>query len=371
MFEDNTIAACFDKLPEFRVERTRRHKLIDTVFISLCATICGFDGWEEIELFAKSKESWFRRFLELPNGIPSHDTIRRIFMHIDPEAFRQCFSDWVASLGISLEGHQIAIDGKTLRGSRSKAKGKQAIHMVSAWVDEHNLVIGQQKTEEKSNEITAIPKLLEQLVIKNTVISIDAMGCQTAIARQIIDQDEHYVFGLKGNQGTLHEQVADFFETAKAHDFYKVEYDDSQSVSGEHGRIEERHCVAISSDYIDASSRWSGIQSAVAVYSNQLIGGEEHRDVRYFISSLPPVADHLSGIIRRHWGIENGLHWSLDVGFREDDCRIHSGYAAENLAILRHMALHLIKRDTTMKGGIARKRKLAGVDEKYLESILF
>ncbi len=224
---------------------------------------------------------------------PYHDTIRRIFMHVDPEAFRQCFADCVASLGISLEGHQIAIDGKTLRGSRSKAKGKQAIHMVSAWIGEHNLVIGQQKTEEKSNEITAIPKLLEQLVIKDTVISIDA------------------------------------------------------------------------------SSRWPGIQSAVAVYSNHLVDGEKYGEVRYFISSLPPVAEQLSGIIRRHWGIENGLHWSLDVGFREDDCLIHSGYSAENLAILRHIALHLIKQDETIKGGIARKLKLAGVDDRYLESILF
>lgn len=368
--QPNSISRSFDQLEDFRIERTKRHKLIDIVFISLCATLCGYEGWEEIELFAKVKADWLGKFLELPNGIPSHDTIRRVFMHLDPSAFHRCFSGWVEGLGLPLGNQVVAIDGKTIRGSRCSAKGKSAIHMVSAWACDHETVLGQIKVDDKSNEITAIPDLLETLMLEGSVVTIDAMGCQKTIARQIIDQKADYLFGLKGNQGKLREEVQDFFHTAQAQGFLQLPYSDHNEVDAGHGRIEERHCFAVSCDYIEAAHGWCGAKSVVMLNSRRWIRNELQTETRYYLSSLPPDAERIAPAIRSHWSIENSLHWCLDVGFNEDACGIYAGNAAENLSTLRHFAINLVKADKKRKGGIARKRKLAAIDDGYLETLL-
>lgn len=367
----NSISRVFEKLEDFRVERSKRHKLIDIIFIALCATLCGYDGWEEMELFAQAKITWLRQYLELPNGIPSHDTFRRIFMHLDPSAFRQCFHEWVKELSLPLANEVIAIDGKTARGSRCNAKGKSAIHTVSAWATEHQVVLGQVKVDDKSNEITAIPNLLDALLVEGSIITIDAMGCQKNIAKQIIDKKGDYVFGLKGNQGKLQDEVNDFFQTAQDYSFLNVNHTEYSNVDSGHGRVEQRSCVAVSANYIGAAKDWDGAQSVFMINSQRWVNNHLQTETRYYLSSLPPDAKSVESVIRRHWSIENSLHWCLDVGFREDACRIHSGYAAENLCVLRHLAINLLKSDQTKKGGIARKRKLMAIDNLYLESLLF
>lgn len=369
--QPNTITVCFDSLPDFRVERTKRHKLTDIVFITLCAVLCGFDGWEEIELFAKTKERWLRKFLELANGIPSHDTLRRVFMHLDPTAFQQCFTDWVNQMGVTTAGKVIAVDGKTVRGSRSPAKGKSAIHMVSAWLSDNDMVLGQLKVADKSNEITAIPALLETLVVEGATVTIDAMGCQRTIAQQLIDQKADYVFGLKGNQGNLHEEVREIFALAEGRGFINFQHSLNEHVDAGHGRIEERACYALSSDHIETARDWAGVRSVAMVRSRRWQGEKSQTETRYYLSSLEPEAKCIADAVRQHWSIENGLHWCLDVGFREDDCRVHAGYAAENLSVIRHMAINLLKANKRQKGGIERKRKLAALDDSYLEAILF
>lgn len=361
----------FSSLTDPRILLKTRHKLIDIIVITLCAVLAGADEWTEIAEFGRIKEKWFRTFLELPFGIPSHDTFGRVFSMIRPEEFEKCFLDWVRAAFQTIAPQVIAIDGKTLRHSYDRSSNKAAIHMVSAWATENRLVLGQVKTEEKSNEITAIPELLRVLALKGCIVTIDAMGCQREIVKQIVEQGADYVISLKGNQGTLHKEVELLLQSAKENGFKDLSHDTCETTDGEHGRIEIRRFTTTGEvDWFEDKSKWEKLTSFGMVESERQIGDKTTRDTRYYISSLPSDAKTFAQASRGHWGIENGLHWSLDVAFREDESRIRIGHAATNLGIIRHFALNLIKQDKSRKVGVKASRKRAGWDEIYLHRLL-
>jgi predicted transposase YbfD/YdcC len=361
----------FSSLTDPRILLKTRHKLIDIIVITLCAVLAGADEWTEIAEFGRIKEKWFRTFLELPFGIPSHDTFGRVFSMIRPEEFEKCFLDWVRAAFQTIAPQVIAIDGKTLRHSYDRSSNKAAIHMVSAWATENRLVLGQVKTEEKSNEITAIPELLRVLALKGCIVTIDAMGCQREIVKQIVEQGADYVISLKGNQGTLHKEVELLLQSAKENGFKDLSHDTCETTDGEHGRIEIRRFTTTGEvDWFEDKSKWEKLTSFGMVESERQIGDKTTRDTRYYISSLPSDAKTFAQASRGHWGIENGLHWSLDVAFREDESRIRIGHAATNLGIIRHFALNLIKQDKTRKIGVKGSRKRAGWDGSYLHRLL-
>jgi len=366
-----TLVEQFAALPDPRVDRTKRHQLIDIVVIAVCAVICGAEGWEDIEMFGEVHQAWFETFLALPHGIPSHDTFRRVFARLEPEEFSGRFLAWVQEVAAMTRGEVIAIDGKTLRRSHDRAMGKAPIHMVSAWASANRMVLGQVKTDDKSNEITAIPELLRVLDLTGCIVTIDAMGCQREIATTILDQGADYVLALKGNQGTLHADVQLFFETAQATGFKAVPHTFAQTIDGDHGRIETRRCWATSDiGWLDPEGRWPGLTSIVLLEATREIGEHTTTDVRFFITTLPADAPTLLHAVRSHWTIENSLHWVLDIAFREDESRIRKGHAPQNFAVLRHIALNLLKQDTTLKRGLKSKRLKAGWDHDYLLHIL-
>jgi len=359
----------FYDLPDPRVERTKLHKLEDILTITICAVICGAEGWNEIELFGESKAQWLGTFLELPNGIPSHDTFARVISSIRPDAFEERFQKWIQALAKNTGEKIIAIDGKTLRRSFDTANGKAAIHMVSAWACENKMVFGQVATDAKSNEITAIPKLLEMLVLEGSVVTIDAMGCQKKIAQTIIGGGGNYIFSLKGNHGTLHQEVKLFMDDAITN---SSGYDYSSVTNGDHGRIETRQ-VWYSQDvqWMADKEDWPGLSSLIAVESQRIVGDKTTAERRYFISSLGGKdAKSIGQMIREHWGVENQLHWSLDVSFGEDNCRIRKDFGAENFSRLRRIALNLLKQEKTLKRGIKTKQHKAGWDEQYMLKVL-
>ena len=364
----------FSKLKDPRVDRTKRHKLIDVVVIAICAVIGGADTWADVELFGKSKKDWLSGLIELPNGIPSHDTFGRVFAMLDSEQFQECFVDWVRAVSEVTGGQLVAIDGKTVRRSHDRFIGKGAIHMVSAWASENHLVLGQTKVDERSNEITAIPELLRVLDVSGCIVTIDAMGCQKEIALTITDRGADYVLALKENQPQLHEDVREIFDHARRTGFADLDHDFCETVNKGHGRIETRRCWAVSDpdyiSYVNDSQEWHRLTSMVMVESERLVDGKTTRQVRYYISSLPNRAETLLATVRGHWGVENSVHWVLDVAFREDDSRVRKGNAPENLAVLRRIALNMLKAETTSKGGIAAKRKRAGWDNDYLRKVL-
>jgi len=348
------------------------HHLIDIITIAICALISGADGWVEIEEYGNAKYEWFKQFLNLPNGIPSHDTFGRVFALIDPEQFRESFLSCVKAIAELMEKH-IAIDGKQLRRSHDRTNDKAALHMVSAWSSENRMVLGQEKVRDKSNEIIAIPALLEILEIANCIITIDAMGCQTKIAHKIIESEADYVFALKKNQGKLYEMVEVLFSHPEEIQATNCDY--HKEINKGHGRIEIRECWATSDEeylkYIEQElGHWEGLQSLIMVTSERRINGESSIENRFYIASLPPDAKHLLHTIRSHWGIENQLHWVLDMSFREDDSRVRQGNATENLAIMRHLCLNLLKKEMTANCGIKAKRKKAGWDMNYLFKVL-
>ena len=362
----------FSAIDDPRIDRSKLHKLIDILVIAICATICGAEGWEDFELFGNCKLDWFKSFLELPNGVPSPDTFRRVFARLDPAQFQQAFLDWVRSVTRLTDGQVVAIDGKQLRRSHDSASGKAAIHMVSAWAEENRLVLGQAKVDEKSNEITAIPELLRVLELSGCIVTTDALGCQTEIAAAIIDRQADYVLAVKGNQSHLFEDVAGYFDWALQDSARQTSYTTAETVDGDHGRVEVRRCYATDDiDWLRRKGEWKGIRSIAMVESQRSVGGQEaSRERRYYISSLEADAKQLNRVIRSHWSIENSLHWVLDIAFREDDSRIRKDHGPENVATLRHIALNLLKQDKSIKVGIKSKRKNAGWDERYLLKVL-
>jgi predicted transposase YbfD/YdcC len=360
----------FSALPDPRILLKTCHKLVDIVAMALCAVVAGADDWVEIAAYARAREAWFREFLELPGGVPSHDTFGRVFALLDPDAFEKCYVNWVRGL-INLPGELVAIDGKTLRRSHDRANGKSAIHMVNAWAVDHGLVLGQVKTDAKSNEITAIPELLKVLDLKGAVVTVDAMGCQKRIAKQIVDQGGDYVFSLKGNQGNLHKEVELLFQDAKANDFQGLSHESFATVDGGHGRIETRRYTTVAHvDWFEDKHQWAKLTSFGMVESEREIDGKVTRETRYYISSLPGDAERFGAAARGHWAVENSLHWSLDIAFREDDSRVRSGNAPANLATIRRLALSLIKQDPHRKIGVKASRKRAGWDLDYLKKLL-
>lgn len=367
-----TIAEHFSNINDPRIERRKLHKLIDIITISICAVICGADTWSDIELFGSSKHEWFKQFLELPNGIPSHDTFARVFARLNPEEFQKSFISWIQSISKLTSQEIVAIDGKTLRGSYDTSDDKAAIHMVSAWAAANCLVLGQVKVDEKSNEITAIPKLLKVLCLQGCIVTIDAIGCQKEIVKQIVEQDGDYVISLKKNQNSLYERVENLFKEAINNRFQGVEYSEIRRDESGHGRHEIRQCVILSNiqDLIDPEGKWSKIRSVGMINSWRTENEKTTLETRYFISSLPNNAELLAQSVRTHWNIENKLHWVLDVQFNEDSSRIRKDNAPHNLAIIRHIALNLLNQDKTVKAGVKRKRNKAGWDNEYLEKIL-
>lgn len=361
----------FASLPEPRIDRQKRHDLIDIVSITICAVIAGAEAWTDVEAFGKAKEPWFRSFLELPNGIPSHDTFGRFFSLLDPQAFQKAFTQWVQAVNEVLKGQVIAVDGKCLRRSHDRHDNQSAIYMVSAWASANELVLGQVKTDEKSNEITAIPKLLQALEISGCIVTIDAAGCQKKIAAQIRSQEADYILALKGNQGNLRDHVEDYFTAALAHDFRGIAHDYLETTDGGHGRVEvRRHWTIDEFGGFPGKAAWKDLRTIGMVESERHIDDEVTTERRYYIASLTSDAKQFAAGVRAHWGVENALHWSLDVSFREDDCRVRKGYASENFATVRHIALNLLKKDKSFKRGLKAKRLRAGWDNDYLIKVL-
>jgi predicted transposase YbfD/YdcC len=362
----------FAELKDPRVNRTKRHSLGDILAIAICAILCGADGWTQVAKFGRCKLQWFQTFLDLPNGIPSHDTFGRVLAVLDPRAFEECFMKWIAALTTASAGRLIAIDGKTIRRSLDAANGKAAIHMVSAWCAANHMVLGQLATDAKSNEITAIPELMKLLDLSGAVVTIDAAGCQKKIAQQIVDQGGHYLLQLKGNQGGLHGETVELFDQCLRDDCHGISYHAAQTVNGGHGRIEERTIWATSEiGWFAEKGKWKNLRSLIRVQAKRTVGGETSTEYRYYITDLP--SDNASGLlayIRGHWGIENNLHWCLDINFREDDRRIRQGHAAENFARLSRIALNLLQAEKTNDGGIKTKRLCCGWDHDYLLKVL-
>jgi predicted transposase YbfD/YdcC len=350
----------------------RRHSLPALIAIAICAVICGSDGWTDIAEFGVAKREWFETFLDLPHGIPSHDTFGRVFAALKPAGFERCFSRWVKGLAKASKGRLIAVDGKTLRRSFDQAAGQAAIHMVSAFASANRLVFGQIKTAAKSNEITAIPKLLKLLDLQGAVVTIDAMGCQRAIAQEIIKGRGDYVLAVKENQPTLYAKVKTLLDEAIAQKFKGLSGDCFSQTNKGHGRLETRTCWCTGEvHHLQGIGHWEALASVAVVESRRTIKGKVQEERRYYISSLDGEdAGTLAEAIRMHWGVENPLHWILDVQFDEDQSRVRKGYGAENLSRLRRIALNKLQAETSTKRSIRVKRLRAGWDHDYLLQIL-
>ena len=365
------ITVYFSDLEDPR-DDNKRHQLLDIVIMAICAAICDADNWEDVELFGNAKYSWFKGFLVLPHGIPSHDTFRRVFALLDPEQFQARFVEWMQAVEGLTGGQIVAVDGKTLRRSHDRRMGQGAIQMVSVWASENSLVLGQMKVDERSNEITAIPQLLDRLEVAGCMVTIDAMGCQTKIAEKIIEKKADYVLPVKDNQGKLHETLRGLFDDPAEMRWVSCDY--HKTIDKGHGRVEIRECWATSGPeylrYIASLADWPGLRSVAVVQAERRTGEHSTVERRYFISSLRGEAKQLLRAVRGHWGIENQLHWVLDIAFREDDCRIRKGNGAQNFAVLRHIALNLLRREKTAQASIHSKRLKAGWDHDYPLKVL-
>ncbi|WP_035985235.1 ISAs1 family transposase [Leptolyngbya sp. KIOST-1] len=362
----------FQSLDDPRCSHLVEHRLLDIIGLTLCAVICGADSWVDIAAYGRAKEAWLRGFLSLPHGIPSHDTIARLFAALDSAAFQSCFVAWVKAVAHLGSSEQIAIDGKTLRHSYDRGGGKGAIHMVSAWANEQRLVLAQVKVDEKSNEITAIPELLKVLDLQGCLVTIDAMGTQTAIAHQIIEGRGDYILSLKGNQGNIHEDVEQVFTWARQQDFKDISHEFHQTITPGHGRIDiRRHWLLDGVEHLINAERWVGLKRVGLVEAERRILGQPPTiEQRYYLVSFDGDVQRFAQGVRSHWGIENQLHWVLDVAFHEDASRIRKDHAPANLAVVRHIALNLLRQDTFAKGGIKAKRLQAGWDNDYLIRLL-
>ena len=358
----------FRKLKDPRIQRHKRHPLINVITIAICAVICGCQDWQEIELFANKRRDWLAKFLDLANGIPSHDTLERVFDRIDPRAFQTCFREWINALSEALAIKHIAIDGKTLCGSGT-AKLK-ALHLVSAWASEHHLSLGQIACAEKSNEITAIPELLQTLELQGALVTIDAMGCQKEIAAKILERGGDYVLTVKENQANLLEDIQSCFRHAFDTNFRGLEYDEHETHDRGHGRIEKRsYTILVNPQGIRNQDAWQELTVIGMCHHRRIVKGKPSDEVRYFIGSRAASAKTYAKVLRNHWGIENNLHWQMDVSFGEDASRITKRNGAENFALLRRLALTLLKQHPS-KYSIAKKQLAAALDTEFLEEAL-
>ena len=370
----------FESLSHPRVQRTKDHELIDILVIGICTLLCGGEGFNDMQDFGKAKQEWFKSFLRLPHGIPSHDTFNRVFAGLDPQAFLECFLRWTQSLRQAVAQEIVALDGKALR--RALNSDQSLKYVVSAWAESNGLVLGQWKVADKSNEITALPELLRVLELSGCIVTVDAMGCQKKIAKEIIESDADYVLALKGNQETVHEEVKTFLDDALAQRSAKrpkgaklskaaARLAIHETVEKDHGRIEtRRYYQSDQLEWFADRAAWEGLNSVGMVESIREIGDQQTVERRYYLSSLPLDVETFGRAVRGHWGVENKLHWVLDVQMGEDQSRARTGYAAENLATLRRLALNLLKRDKTKRRGIKGKQLNAGWDHAYLLRLL-
>lgn len=360
----------FSTVPDPRIDRCKRHELMDILFLSISAVLCGAEGWEEIEDFGRARLAWLRRYFPYTNGIPKHDTIARVLSRLEPKALQESFIGWVNAACQLSEGEVVAIDGKTVRRSFQTGDRKSAIHMVSAWASQNALVLGQQRVDSKSNEITAIPALLELLELKGCIVTIDAMGTQREIAKAIRAKGADYVLALKGNQGTLEEDVKLLFSQPISASL--TQQTRAEEVESGHGRIESRSYrqVALGRERLPSSEGWEGLNSVIEVTATRDNGTTRSTEKRYYISSLPLDVETAARAVRRHWGVENSLHWVLDVTFREDESRIRRGNGAEVMSVLRRLTLNLLKQNTTSAASMKRKRKIAAMDDTLRTEIM-
>lgn len=364
---DLSLARYFADLPDPRVDRTKKHALLDILAIALCATIAGADSWDEVERFGEARLDWLRRFLALPNGVPSHDTFNRVFARIDPRAFARCVADWMAAACEAIGLRHVAVDGKSAR-SAPRGTFCGCLHLVSAWAAESRMILGQEAVADGSHEIAAVPELLRVLDLKGALVSLDAAGCQTAIAGQIRAGGGHYLLAVKGNQPALHDAVTGVFDRACEADFAGFEHDGHEEVGDGHGRHEERYTTAVY-DPEGLPTGWPDVAAVVLVGRERSIRGVNASTAHYYITSLRGTAAELGRLVRRHWSVENELHWVLDVAFREDDNKTAAGHAGANLGLIRRVAASLLKQDPG-KGSIKAKRLNAAWDGDYLERIL-
>lgn len=367
-----TIADHFALMSDPRIDRTKRHKLIDILTIAICAVICGADSWVAIELYGCTKYEWLKTFLELPNGIPSHDTFARVFAQLDPQQFQECFLSWMRTIQKITSEEIVAIDGKTLCGSNDKASGQRAIEIVSAWATTNRMVLGQVKVDSHSNEITAIPELLKVLELSGCIVTIDAIGCQKNIVKLIVQQDADYVITLKKNQSNLYDEVEELITEGIRTGFQGLKHSTYKTEEFGHGRHEIRDYLMLSNigEKLDPDSVWTKLNSIGMVESVRKLDGETTVETRYFISSLEDNAQKFANSIRSHWGIENSLHWILDVALNEDNCRIRKDNAPQNFAVLRHIAVNLLSKEKRVKVGVKNKQFLAAMDNQYLARLL-
>jgi predicted transposase YbfD/YdcC len=365
--KDVSIARHFADLPDPRIDRTKKHSLGDILVIALCAVIAGADSWEEVETFGEARHDWLKGFLALPNGIPSHDTFYRVFARLDPQAFAMCVAEWMGAVCEAAGLRHIAIDGKACRSApRSTFSG--CLHLVSAWAAENRLILGQQAVADGSHEIAAIPALLRVLELKGALVTIDAAGCQKEIAKQVRDEGGDYLLAVKGNQPTLHDAVQAVFDRACEAEFAGVTHDGAESVEDEHGRHEERY-VTVIYDPQGLPPEWPDVAAVVLVGREREVNGVRTDTAHYYITSLRGTAAELGKLIRRHWSVENELHWCLDVSFREDANKTAAGHAGANLGLVRRVAASLLKQDPG-QGSIKAKRLKAALDEDYLVRVL-
>jgi predicted transposase YbfD/YdcC len=368
-----SIRHCFAEVPDPRREHMRLHNLWDIIAVTILAVVAGADSWVEVAKYGVCKFEFLKSFLELPNGIPAHDTFGRVFALLNPTALQEGFVNWVQALAKATLGQVVAIDGKTARRSFDKEAGKGPLHMVSAWASENRLLLGQQACDNKSNEITAIPELIKNIEISGSIVTIDAMGCQKDIAAAIQDAGADYVLAVKDNQPTLHLEIREVFGEGLDNDFRGMDHHTCKTEEKGHGRVERRiyHIVGVPKEFAERHADWDGLRSIGMVYSERQEGDKEpSMETRVFISSLAPRVKTFSRAVRNHWGIETSLHWVLDMGFREDESRLHKGHGQENLGLIRRLAASLLHNETTCKGGVACKRKCAGWDDDYLLKVL-
>lgn len=369
----NNLFGYIEEIEDPRVPRTKKHLLKDILIIAILAVIAGAEGWEDMENYGIAKQEWLSEFLELPNGIPSDDTFRRVFERLDPESLEKCLEQWVQSIIGSIQGEIIPIDGKTLRGSYDRNQGQSALHLVTAWASEQRLVLGQVRVEDHSNEITAIPALLELLDIEGAIITIDAMGTQAKIVQQIRHQKADYILTLKANHPTLFSQVKQWFSETQAQGWDGIDHDYYKTVTKGHHRTEKRYVWAIRVGEMGGlyqQQQWSGLQTIVVVERIRHLWNKTTHDIQFYLTSLPPNAQFLCHAIRTHWSIENNLHWTLDVTFSEDQCRIRSEHSPQNLALLRRLALTVLHQEKTFKRSLRQKMKQAAMNNNYMMTVL-